>query len=163
MIKSQNIKFLMFPTLKYKNKLSWCGTGSNLSLVITAPNQQIHLETSPIEEHGALTHKLQDPVSYAWCQNWTSAQRKFDLKSHFQPDKLKRAFIWEKRWSLCPSQRLSTPRPCIDFPTLTELTRLSESKFLSMEKTLHCYEGEPSIEKVEQAHPSCRADFLFLK
>ena len=35
----------------------------------------------------------------------------------------------------------------IDFPTLTELTQLSESKFLSMEKTLHCYEGETTIEK----------------
>ena len=79
--------------------------------VITASNQQIHLETSPIEEHGALTYKLQDPISYAWFQNWTSAQRKFDLKSHFQPDKLKRAFIWEKRWSLLPQSTALDPSP----------------------------------------------------
>ena len=62
MIKCQNIKFLMFPTLKYKNKLSLCSPGSNLSLVITASNQQIHLETTPIEEQSALTHKLKEPV-----------------------------------------------------------------------------------------------------
>ena len=49
--------------------------------MITAPNQQIHLETTPIEEHDAPIHKLQDPVFIRVISklNERAAQVRFEI------------------------------------------------------------------------------------
>ena len=49
--------------------------------MITAFNQQIHLETTPIEEHGALARKRQDPVFIRVISklNERAAQVRFEI------------------------------------------------------------------------------------